>query len=111
MPVPKIRFEDSGMSVRTREAGRSNPSTSMERPRARKTACVSPRRVYREWIIEGGAMVESQIHTTAVDRNVQDPVSQAIAGTVTNRHRTVSVINILVARRHLFQDERPQAQR
>jgi len=45
-----------------------------------------------------------------VNCDVYDTVAQTVAGTITNRHGTVRVIDILVTRRHLFKHMRTKLQ-
>ena len=46
-----------------------------------------------------------------VNCDVEDAVAQTVAGTIPDRHGTVRVIDILVTRPQLFQNERAEIQR
>lgn len=62
-------------------------------------------------IIKRRAIIETEIYVLGINREVKDAVAQTIAGAVTNRYRAISVIYILVARRHLLQYELAQSER
>src|SRR5438874_13055525 len=63
------------------------------------------------WIVERGAIVESEVRAFRVNGDVEDAVAQPIAGAISDCHGTVGVVNILVTRRHLFEQKRAQSQR
>jgi len=55
------------------------------------------------FVIEFGAMIESDIHVSGVHGNVNYAVFQSIAGSIAQSHGAVSVIHIFGAWRHFFQ--------
>ena len=54
---------------------------------------------------EGSAVVNPEVHTLRVDRNMENAIAQLSRRTISHRHCTVSVVNILVTRSHLFQNQ------
>src|SRR5437660_6549335 len=61
-------------------------------------------------IVQSRAFIESEIHMLRVNRDVKDTIAQTIAGAVANRDRAVSVVNVFVAWRHLFEHQRTKLQ-
>ena len=62
-------------------------------------------------ILECGSIIKPEVDVLRVNCDVYDTVTQTVAGTITNRHGTVRVIDILVTRPQLFQNERAEIQR
>src|SRR6266581_5347277 len=57
-----------------------------------------------------GAIIESEIDMLCINRDMANAMAEAFARTISNRHRAVSIVNILVTRRHFLNHQRPQLQ-